>query len=110
MIISIGILIIGLPRLGLIATGLSYIASVGISRSVEMAIGLKYYNTGNSNTKVAIMMILSAVVACLALFSKGAFFDIIAAIGLLMLCFYIGYKDLVLSTRFLLNNIRKEET
>ena len=100
--ISMLILFVGLPRLGLLATGLSYLISIGISRFIEIRMGLSCYNTGKSTVKSTFMMLFASAIAGVSLFFEGILFDISIASILVVLCLAVSYKEIFYSIRWLL--------
>lgn len=85
MIISCILLVTGLPVMGLRATGLAYLVSISVSRSVQIVIALKYYDTGRRNYKLVFLMGMCVAAAFFSLFYTSMRFDIICTVLLLVL-------------------------
>lgn len=106
--ISMATLYIGLPRWGLIATGISYLLSIAISRIVQMIIALHYYGTDGGYGKLAIMLGIYIVVGILSCFVSNIQFDILCGFLLLVLGTVVAGKDLYAAFAYVLPNRVKE--
>lgn len=94
MIISFSILYFLLPKIGLKATGLSYLMSIAISITVEMKVALDYYDTNRNNFKTVIMMFFCTLFSVLALYYKSLKFDVLTGTLLFFLGTIIARKEL----------------
>ena len=101
-------LYIGLPRWGLIATGISYLLSIAISRIVQMTIALHYYGTDGGYGKLAIMLGIYIVVGILSCFVSDIQFDILCGLLLLVFGTAIAGKDLYVALAYVFLNKVKE--
>jgi O-antigen/teichoic acid export membrane protein len=82
-----------LPIIGLRATGISYLLSIGISRMVQMTIALKKYDTGRANTKMFTMFFAGIAAATLAIFFNSMFFDVVCFCILLIIIVSLAYAE-----------------
>lgn len=94
LVISLVILFIFLPMWGLIATGISYLFSIAISRSVQMAIALHYYGIGNGYNKLMLMLGIYMIVGLTSCFINNILFDFTCALLLCVIATIIAGKDL----------------
>ena len=94
LIVSISLLYLLLPRFGLIASGISYLFSIAISRIIQIMIGLHYYGTGYKYIKMIVIMILSTIVGVTACFISDLKFDIACGILLFIFGSFIAKKEL----------------
>ena len=108
LVISMATLYIGLPRWGLIATGISYLLSIAISRIVQMTIALHYYGTDGGYGKLAIMLGIYIVVGILSCFVSDIQFDILCGLLLLVFGTAIAGKDLYVALAYVFLNKVKE--
>lgn len=95
IIISIPVLFIGLPIWGLQATGIGYLLSIAVSRTVEINMALHYYGTGRRNYKLFVLMGMSIAVSMLSLFVTSMLFDIIASVGIMLISVNLVWKELI---------------
>ena len=101
IIISIGFLYFCLPRLGLVATGISYLLSIAASRGLQIIIALHYYGTGRGYAKLAFMMGLYTVVGILSCFFSSLQFDVICGIALFIIGSATVWKELAVAYKWL---------
>lgn len=106
--ISMATLYIGLPRWGLIATGISYLLSIAISRIVQMAIALHYYGIECGYGKLAIMLGIYIAVGILSCFVSSIQFDILCGLFLIVFGTVIAGKDLYAAFAYVLPNKERE--
>lgn len=106
--ISMATLYIGLPRWGLIATGISYLLSIAISRIVQMAIALHYYGIECGYGKLAIMLGIYIAVGILSCFVTSIQFDILCGLFLIVFGTVIAGKDLYAAFAYVLPNKVRE--
>mgnify|MGYP000013267092 FL=1 len=106
--ISMATLYIGLPRWGLIATGISYLLSIAISRIVQMAIALHYYGIECGYGKLAIMLGIYIAVGILSCFVTSIQFDILCGLFLIVFGTVIAGKDLYAAFTYVLPNKVRE--
>lgn len=106
--ISMATLYIGLPRWGLIATGISYLLSIAISRIVQMAIALHYYGIECGYGKLAIMLGIYIAVGILSCFVTSIQFDILCGLLLIVFGTVIAGKDLYAAFAYVLPNKVRE--
>ena len=95
IIISIPVLFIGLQIWGLQATGIGYLLSIAVSRTVEINMALHYYGTGRRNYKLFVLMGMSIAVSMLSLFVTSMLFDIIASVGIMLISVNLVWKELI---------------
>lgn len=84
-----------LPLIGLRATGISYLFSIGISRMTEMRIALRFYNTGKNNVKMYTLFILGISGALMAIFCDSLTYDIVCCLCLLVSVFGLSNRELL---------------
>ena len=106
--ISMATLYIGLPRWGLIATGISYLLSIAISRIVQMTIALHYYGIECGYGKLAIMLGMYIVVGILSCFVSNIQFDILCGLFLIVFGTAVAGKDLYTALAYVLPNKVRE--
>lgn len=88
-------LIILLPKLGLIATGISYLLSIAVSRVIQMTIALHLYGTGEKYTKLILMMLLYLAIGALTCFNTTMSFDFICSILLFLIGTILAKKEVL---------------
>lgn len=95
ILISAPLLLIGLPALGLQATGIAYLLSIAVSRTIEINMALRYYGTGRKNYKLFVLMGMSIAVSMLSLFVKSMSFDVVASVGIMLISVIFVRKELI---------------
>lgn len=93
-----------LPNLGLRATGISYLASIAVSRIVQIIIAIHYYGTGTKNTKLIAMMFLYILSGLMATFVTSLQFDIVCAIILFGFGSFIAKNELFFVIQLILGD------
>lgn len=99
--------------LGLVGVGIAVPASILISRTYRMAVGLHLYDTGVPEYKVWVLMGVCAAVAFASLFFTGLMADILMFLVLIVSLLVILNKDLltvIASAKTLLLPKKKAET
>lgn len=104
LVVSLSILFIGLPRWGLIATGISYLLSIAISRSVQMSIALHYCGIDGGYGKLFAMLGMYIISGILSCFFSSIQFDICYGLLLLVIGTGIAWKDLCVALMYVLPN------
>jgi O-antigen/teichoic acid export membrane protein len=93
-----------LPSIGLRATGISYLLSIGISRMVQMTIALKNYDTGKQNTKMYILFFGGIVAALLAVFIRSFIFDVLCCIILIAVISATSHRELLTMLKWIIDD------
>ena len=101
ILISLPILAIGLPNLGLKATGLAYLLSIAVSRTVEIRMALHYYGTGRSNYKLIALMGMGIAISILSLFFTSLRFDIFASGMTLLISMLLVKNEIVQAIKWI---------
>ena len=83
-----------LPIVGLPATGISYLLSIGISRMIQMGIALKNYDTGRPNLKMFVLFWIGIIAAVAAMFCTTFSFDLICCLSLIILIILLTHEEL----------------
>ena len=91
-----------------IATGISYLLSIAISRIVQMAIALHYYGIEGGYGKLAIMLGIYIAVGTLSCFVSSIQFDILCGLFLIVFGTVIAGKDLYAALAYVLPNEVRE--
>ncbi len=93
VITSVALCYLLIPKLGLVGVGISSLASIGVSRAYRTIIGLRLYNTGQSEAKAIMLILVSIVCAVIALFKTSLYSDILLSISLLAVAAIIINKE-----------------
>ncbi len=104
LIISLILLYVLLPTIGLRATGIAYLSSITISRLVQMGIAAHYYNIDRNYSKVSVIMGLYIVFGLLACFNDSLLIDAAYSIALLAMGFFIAKKEMTIVVESLLGD------
>ncbi len=95
ILISLPVLLVGLPVCGLQATGIAYLLSIAISRTIEIKMAFHYYGTGKKNYKLFLLMAMSIGVSLLSLFYTSIVFDVVVSLGILLVSAFIVKKEII---------------
>lgn len=95
ILISVPVLLVGLPVWGLQATGVAYLLSIAVSRTIEINMALHYYGTGKKNYKLFALMGMSIAVSMLSLFVTSMSFDIVVSVGIMLISVVLVRKELI---------------
>lgn len=91
--ISLLFLLIFLPRLGFVTTGLSYLFSVSISRIFQISVASHFFSTGHSYVKPLIISSLGIIISVLSVFITSMFFDMVIPLLLLAITVFISHNE-----------------
>lgn len=106
--VSAVILLALLPIIGLQATGISYLLSIGISRMVQMTIALRKYDTGRSNAKMYFLFLGGIVSALAAIYFHSFAFDVVCCFIIVIVLFTISRKELFTMIKWVLRERKLE--
>lgn len=95
-----------LPIMGLRATGISYLLSIGISRMVQMTIALKNYDTGRTNIKMYALFFGGICAALLAACFDSIFFDGTCFVCMVVIIIAACHRELITMGKWALGDRR----
>ncbi len=100
ILISLPILLIGLPVWGLQATGIAYLLSIAISRTIEIKMALHYYGTGRKNYKLFLLMTICIGASLMSLFFTSLFFDVAVSLGIMLVGIVMVKNELIQAVKW----------
>lgn len=109
--ISVGLCYCLVPTMGLIGVAIATLASLVISKTYRMMVGMHFYNTGVSEWKTIVLCTLGVFASVFTLFSTSLISDVLVFVGLMLALVLLINKDvvwLVRSMKELLQNNKKE--
>ena len=102
IMVSVSLLFILLPILGIRATGISYMFSIALSRGYQIFVGLKLYGTNKSYFGLILMMALYLSVGILSCMFENLIFDAICSVGMFLVASIIARRELVIICKMIL--------
>ena len=109
--ISVGLCYCLVPTMGLIGVAIATLASLVISKTYRIMVGMHFYNTGVSEWKTIVLCTLGVSASVFTLFSTSLISDVFVFVGLMTAMALLINKDavqLVRSMKELLRNNKKE--
>ncbi len=104
--ISVGLCYLLVPSMGLVGVAIATLASLVISKTYRIMVGMHLYNTGVSEWKSVILCIAGVAASVLALFFNTWFSNSLVCAALIVAVVLIVNKELVPMTRSLKNIFR----
>ena len=95
LFVSISLLNLLLPALGIRATGIAYMFSIACSRGYQISVGLKLYGTDRNYTGLMLMMVLYLSVGILSCIFDTIAFDVLCASLMIIVATLIARKELL---------------
>ena len=97
--ISVGLCYLLVPMMGLIGVAIATLASLVISKTYRILVGMHFYNTGVSEWKTVILCALGVTASVFTLFSITLVSDILVFVSLIALTVVVINKDLMTLVR-----------
>ena len=99
--ISVGLCYSLVPALGLKGVAIATLASLVISKTYRILIGMRLYGTGVSEWKTVVLCVIGVAASVFALFSTSLVSDVLVFLGLVMAVVMIVNRDFVSLVRSL---------
>ncbi len=97
--ISVGLCYLLVPTMGLVGVAIATLASLVISKTYRIVIGMRLYNTGVSEWKTVVLCALGVAASVFTLFSTSFVSDLLVSAALIVVMLALINKDLVSSVR-----------
>ena len=107
--ISVGLCYLLVPTMGLVGVAMATLASLVISKTYRILVGIHLYNTGVSEWKTVVLCVAGVAASVFALFSTSMISDILVFLGLIMAVIVIVNRDLVSLVRSLKSIMRGKD-
>jgi len=104
--ISVGLCYLLVPTMGLVGVAIATLASLVVSKTYRIMVGMHFYNTGASEWKVVVLCALGVAAAVLTLFSTTLLSDVLVCTALLVAVAVIMNKDFVTLVRSMKDILR----
>ena len=104
--ISVGLCFWLVPTMGLKGVAIATLASLVISKTYRIMVGMHFYNTGVSEWKAVVLCVGGVAAAVLALFCTSHVSNVLICVGLIALVAIIINKDLVPMVRSMKDIVR----
>ena len=92
--------------IGLVGVAIATLASLVVSKTYRIMVGMHFYNTGASEWKVVVLCALGVAAAVLTLFSTTLLSDVLVCTALLVAVAVIMNKDFVTLVRSMKDILR----
>lgn len=108
--VSVGLCYLLVPTMGLIGVAIATLASLVISKTYRILVGMHFYDTGVSEWKTVVLCSLGVVASVLALFSTTLISDVLVFAGLIVLTAAVINKDFMTLVRSMKSILREKNT
>ena len=93
--ISVGLCYLLVPSMGLVGVAIATLASLVISKTYRIVVGMRLYSTGVSEWKVVLLCLGGVASSVFTLFSTSMFSDLMVCVSLILFTLCVVNKDLV---------------
>lgn len=104
--ISVGLCYLLVPTMGLVGVAIATLASLVVSKTYRIMVGMHFYNTGVSEWKVVVLCAIGVAAAVFTLFSTTLLSDVLVCVVLMAAVAVIMNKDFVTLVRSMKDILR----
>lgn len=107
--ISVGLCYLLVPTMGLVGVAIATLASLVVSKTYRIMVGMHFYNTGVSEWKVVVLCAIGVAAAVFTLFSTTLLSDVLVCVVLMAAVAAIMNKDFVTLVRSMKDILRADK-
>ena len=107
--ISVGLCYLLVPTMGLTGVAIATLASLVVSKTYRIMVGMHFYNTGVSEWKVVLLCIIGVAASVFTLFSTTLLSDVLVFAGLVAAVAVIINKDFTTLVRSMKDILRADK-
>ena len=98
-VVSVTLCFILVPKMGLLGAAIASLASLVVSKTYRILVGIKLYNTGTAEWKSVLLCIVGVIASVTSMFFSDFRSDLITAVIIIITLATVVNKDIILLSK-----------